>query len=35
MRWKVLDFIANEVLGLSSMLQAISAIRNVVWYTQK
>jgi hypothetical protein len=30
-RWKVLDFTTDELSGILSMLEALSAIRNVVW----
>jgi hypothetical protein len=31
-RWKVLDFTTDEVSGVLSMLEALPAIQNVVWY---
>jgi hypothetical protein len=34
-RWKVLDFTTDEVSGVSSMLEVLSAIPKVVWYPQE
>jgi hypothetical protein len=32
-KWKVLDFTADEVSEVLSMLEALLAIQNVVWYS--
>jgi hypothetical protein len=34
-RQEVLNFIADEMSGVLSMLEALPAIQNVVWYPQK